>query len=421
MTTEVSAPLPSKLKPLFDQKRYKIIYGGRAGAKSWSIATALLIMGVQRKLRICCFREIQHSIADSVHQLLRNRILELQLDGVYRVRESYIEGANGTLITFHGLKQASVTNIKSLEGADYAWVEEAQTVTSRSWEVLIPTIRKEHSEIWMSLNPELETDPTYQRFIKNPPDEAILIEMSSEDNPFLTSVMVKERDELKRRDPVAYEHVWGGKCRLAIEGAIYGRELREAVINKRITKVPYQIGLPVHVIFDLGFADATAIWFVQRVGFEWNLIDYYEDRGYLLEHYLKEVRNRGYVIGMMVLPHDGKNETVQGLSAKAQAEAAGFTVHICPDHFVSEGIDAARRVFPICNFDEAKCKEGLDSLRHYRFKVDPDTKQFSLNPDHYWSDGADSFRYFAVSLDALQTSMVWAKAPKLKYAKVTYV
>jgi phage terminase large subunit len=162
------AEFPEKLQGLFQPARYKVYYGGRGSAKSWSVARALLIIGAGRTLRIVCAREIQKSIAQSVHQLLKDQIAALGLTDFYRVTDTAIIGLNGTEFTFVGLKH-NIQSVKSLEGADICWVEEAQTVSKSSWATLIPTIRKPESEIWITFNPDLNTDDTYVRFVKNPP------------------------------------------------------------------------------------------------------------------------------------------------------------------------------------------------------------------------------------------------------------
>jgi phage terminase large subunit len=151
-----NAQFPAKLQFLFHPQRYKVLYGGRGGAKSWGIARALLIQGTQRPLRILCARETQRSIGDSVHKLLSDQIEALGLGAFYAVQKSTILGANGTEFIFAGIRQ-NVSNIKSYEACDICWVEEAQTVSKSSWDVLIPTIRKTDSEIWVSFNPDLET------------------------------------------------------------------------------------------------------------------------------------------------------------------------------------------------------------------------------------------------------------------------
>ena len=160
-TAIANAQFPAKLECLFNPKnsRYRVLYGGRGGAKSWGVARALLIKGAQAPLRILCAREFQTSIKDSVHKLLCDQIVDMGLAGFYEITEKSIKGKNGTEFFFVGLRN-NVVNVKSIEGVDVCWVEEAQTVSRNSWNVLIPTIRKEQSEIWVTFNPELETDET---------------------------------------------------------------------------------------------------------------------------------------------------------------------------------------------------------------------------------------------------------------------
>ena len=160
----MKAEFPEKLEFLFKPSRYKVLYGGRGGAKSWGIARALLLRGVQRKLRILCARETMNSIADSVHKLISDQVEFLGLSAHYQIQKSSIIGTNGTEFAFCGLRH-NVAQIKSYESFDLCLIEEAQAVSKSSWEVLVPTIRKENSEIWISFNPELETDATYQKFI----------------------------------------------------------------------------------------------------------------------------------------------------------------------------------------------------------------------------------------------------------------
>ena len=171
------AEFPVKLQGLFQKSRYKVLYGGRGGAKSWGIARALLILGAKNPIRILCAREFQTSIRDSVHKLLCDQIESLGLLGFYEITQASIRGRNGTEFSFVGLKN-NVSNIKSYEGVDICWVEEAQTTSRLSWNILIPTIRKGGSEIWISFNPELETDETYQRFVASPPEDCITMRVN---------------------------------------------------------------------------------------------------------------------------------------------------------------------------------------------------------------------------------------------------
>ncbi len=205
-----NAEIPEVFEDLFKPKRYKIYYGGRGGAKSWGFADALLIKGTQAKLRILCTRELQKSITDSVHKLLSDRIGTLGLDEFYKIQNKSIDGINGTEFLFNGLKH-NAREIKSTEGIDICWAEEAENISANSWEVLIPTIRKEGSEIWISFNTNQPTDETYKRFIFSPPSDSIVKKVSYKDNPFFPDVLEYERQELLKRDPKAYEHIWEGE------------------------------------------------------------------------------------------------------------------------------------------------------------------------------------------------------------------
>ena len=252
------AEFPIKLKGLFEKSRYKVAYGGRGGAKSWGIARALLIKGAKEPMRILCAREFQTSIKDSVHKLLCDQIEALGLLGFYEITQNSIRGKNGTEFAFVGLRN-NVANIKSYEGVDVVWVEEAQTTSRLSWNILIPTIRKQGSEIWISFNPELETDETYQRFVLKPPADCIQIKINWSDNPWFPETLMLEKDALKERDLEAYNQVWEGLCRQSVDGAIFAKELQQAELDGRLTKVPYDATKPVHAVFDLGWADSLSL------------------------------------------------------------------------------------------------------------------------------------------------------------------
>ena len=398
---------PDKLRFLFDPHRYKVAYGGRGGAKSWGFARALLILGAQSPKRIVCAREIQKSIADSVHKLLCDQIKELGLAGVYAITQTAIRGKNGTEFSFHGLKH-NVDSIKSLEGCDICWIEEAQNVSKSSWSTLIPTIRKDGSEIWVSFNPELEDDETYQRFVIRPPDSAKIVNINWSDNPWFPRVLHKELEDLKARSEADYLHVWEGRCRQALEGAIYAAELQRAAAESRITSVPYDPSKPVSTFWDLGSSDACAIWCAQVVGFEFRVIDFIQGRFAAASHYVKELQKRPYVWGTDWLPHDGAHTTqaaqalpVNERTIEGQLKSLGRQVRVIPNRpgAVADGINAARTIFDRCWFDRDKCADGLQALRYYRYEVDGDTGKFSPRPLHDWaSNPADAFRTLAVAL-----------------------
>lgn len=394
------AQFPIKLQPLFKKSRYKILYGGRGGAKSWGIARALLILGAKRQMRILCAREFQTSIKDSVHKLLSDQIDALGLTSFYEITQTSIRGANGSEFAFVGLKN-NPTNIKSFEGVDIVWVEEGQTVSRVSWNILIPTIRKEGSEIWVSFNPDLETDETYQRFIVKPPRDAVIIKVNWSDNPWFPDTLRAEKDALRERDPVSYNTVWEGLCRRTVDGAVFGDQMQAAEAGERITKVPYDPTKPVHAVFDLGWSDATAIWFVQFIGMETRLIRYMEGVQRTMTSYLAQLQQFGYVYDTLWLPHDAENKTLAaaGKSIEEIVRSAGYKTQIMPRVPVMDSINAARTMFPNMWFDRENCADGLNCLRHYRFEVDPDTGQFSKTPVHdQYSHGADAFRYISLMI-----------------------
>jgi phage terminase large subunit len=396
-----NAEFPQALQFLFEDHRYKVAHGGRGGTKSWGFARALIIKGAEKgkPRKILCAREIQKSIQDSVHALLKGQIEKLGIPG-YTVQETRIFHENGTEIIFAGLKH-NINNIKSLEDVDIVWVEEAQSVSKASWEVLIPTIRKPGSEIWVTFNPDLETDNTYQRFVNDPPSSAKVVKIGWRDNPWFPDVLKAEKDHLKAKDPDEYENVWEGACKQVVEGAVYKDQLVAADKEQRITSVPYNSEHPVHTFWDLGFGDNVSIWFAQSIGFEFRLIDFEQNNLKDVSFYLKALQERGYIYGTHYLPHDGKAETLVagGRTIQQQVQSGGRTVEIVPRQSVDDGIAAARTVFPRCWFDSKKCSDGLQALRHYHWEKDEKLQTFKRQPVHDWSShAADAFRYFAVAI-----------------------
>jgi len=216
MSPKLRVDIPSAFEELFRAHRYHVYYGGRGSAKSWSVARALVLKAYRSPRRILCTREIQGSIAESVHHLLEEQINEMGLAPWFDVRERYIAcRLNGSNFLFKGLRH-NVTEIKSTEGVTDCWVEEAEKVSSRSWSVLIPTIRMPGSEIIVTFNPADEKDPTYQRFVVSPPPDAFVKKVSWRDNPhFGKTTLPAEMEYLRRVDMDAYLHVWEGECRVA--------------------------------------------------------------------------------------------------------------------------------------------------------------------------------------------------------------
>ena len=429
---------PRKLGILFKPARYKILHGGRGGAKSWGIARALLLRGMANPIRWLCAREYQNSIDESVHQLLEDQIITLGLSDFYDVQKKAIFGKNGTHFGFEGLHH-NVVNLKSWEGADGAWVEEAQTVSKNSWNVLTPTIRKDGSEIWVSFNPEFEDDETYMRFVVKPPRNALVQEINWRDNPWFPKVLEEERLDLLERDPDAYDHVWEGKCIQWLEGAIYAKELRKTYSDNRVCEVKYDPALPVYTSWDLGHTDDTAIWWYQVTMGEIHILESYASSGGSLSEYATQIMGREVTINLIDddvvaefgaaipdlqhrrqykylkhwLPHDARAKTLaaQGKSIIQQLAAAlGLpNLAIVPDIGVEDGIQAARMMFSRCWFDKDGCDAGLKALRRYQRELQQDERSYKKIPKHDWtSHFSDAFRMLAVATQG----QVKAEAPK---------
>lgn len=234
----VNDQFPAKLGLLFEDWRYKVLYGGRDSAKSWSVARALLLEGAEKPLPMGCFREVQKSIKDSVHQLLTNQVEELGLTHEYEILRDEIRGKNGTFFRFAGLSAQTRDSIKSFEGLMRAWVEEAQSVSKRSWDILIPTIRAPGSQIIVTFNPDMDTDDTYQRFVVKQPPGCKSVHINYTDNPWRSRVLDAEREAMKRDAPDDFDHIYLGHCRPAVEGAIYFKEVSKLRSEGRLHAVP---------------------------------------------------------------------------------------------------------------------------------------------------------------------------------------
>lgn len=401
------AEFPQKLQFLFEPMRYKVAYGGRGSAKSWSFARALLILAANKPLRVLCAREVQKSIKDSVHKLLSDQIASLGLGGFYEILETTIRGRNGSEFTFAGLAQHTVESIKSYEGVDVVWVEEAQAVCKRSWDVLIPTIRKTGSEIWISYNPELESDETHQRFVVNKPDNAIVVQVNYNDNPWFNEVLEQERLHCQRTDPKGYPNIWEGKCKPAVEGAIYFDEVAKVEAEGRICNVPYDPLLKVHVVFDLGWNDAMAISLVQRGLSDIRLIEYIEDSHKTLDHYSAMLKQKGLNWGQVWLPHDGRHKDFKsGKSAQEIMQALGWDVRITPNMSVEDGIRLTRMTFGRMYFHKPTTGRLIECVKRYRRAINQQTNEAGGPLHDEFSHGADNLRYIAINAEFM-TNDIW--------------
>lgn len=354
---------------------------------------------MQERHLVLCTREFQASIQDSVHRLLASTIMNNGLSDEYEILQSTIRHrTNGTEFIFKGLRH-NITEIKGLQGVTRVWCEEAENISDRSWEVLIPTIRAEGSEIWVSFNPKNPNDPTYQRFVANAPENAIVQKVSWRDNPFFPPILRQEMLSLKSKDPEAAEHIWEGGFDTRRSGAVYAKQIQKARDEGRVTRVPYDPSTEVFTAWDLGFGDATAIWWLQFIGRELRWLDYYENSGEQLDHYVKIVKSKPYNYSTHYLPHDGGHGNIRGGSVALQLADMGLQNEVLTrETDINPGIELLRQTIAYSVFDANNTKEGLRCLENYAYEWDDDRKIFKGKPAHNWaSHGADCARYAAIA------------------------
>lgn len=408
--------LPERLEGLLTPSRYKVAYGGRGSGKSWSVAAALVMQATMRPVRVLCARETQKSIQESVHRLIKDTIGRLGVESLFEVQETRILGKNGSDFAFAGIRQQNVANLKSFEGVDVCWVEEAQVVTKRSWDVLVPTIRKPGSEIWITFNPELDSDETYTRFVLDPPPEAWVQRVNWHDNPWFGPELEQERRLMERRDPIGYRTVWEGECRPAVEGAIYAQEIDAMLREGRVTTVRHDPQLPVHTVWDLGYNDSTVIGLIQRVASELRVIEVLERRFTTYDDDVTELRQRPYVWGTDWLPHDARHrmKSANGRSAEMIVSGMGRQVRIIEIADVEDGIKLARSTFRRLWVDKEKCADWLNSLKRYKRHKSPDGTKTGAPVHDDASHGADMLRGLAQIAGQLET--VASSAPSKPYS-----
>lgn len=218
--------LPEFAQPLFEPYRYKVLRGGRGSAKSYSVARALLIKGANSKRKIFCGREFQNSISDSVLSLLEGQAQEIGLDKFYTFTNNSIMGENGTEFMFKGIRH-NINSIKSIPGITDCWIEEAQTISKPSLDILIPTIREDGSEIIFTYNPEKEDDPVHAMFTgPDIPKDAYIADVNWDQNPWFPDVLREEKDRQYAINPELADHIWGGACRSQSDAQIFKGKYR---------------------------------------------------------------------------------------------------------------------------------------------------------------------------------------------------
>ena len=430
--------------------RYKCAHGGRGGGKSHFFAEQVILRCLKQPTKIVCIREVQDSIKDSVKALIETKIDKFGLGWFFDVLGPEIRGQNDSLIVFKGMQTYNSENIKSLEGFDWAWVEEAQTLSEISLRLLRPTIRKEASEIWFSWNPRHDTDPVDKLF-RGPgkPSDAIVEEVNWNDNPWFPDVLKREKDEDYARDPEMADHVWGGNYEIVSEGAYYARMIVQAEKEGRIGEFPYDPRMPVATSWDIGVDAYSAVWFVQEDGEYATVVDYYEISndgaddivatclpelfipppldekfiGWNKEAALADLqRDPPFHYGEHYLPHDvrvrewgagarSRVETLRALGLKDVRKGAATN----PD----DRINAVRGLLPRTRFNNTpRVQQGLKRLRRYRRRWNDTLNRYMGPMPDENSHGADAFGEYAINCRIEPPRPKKPKYPKQHYFEV---
>lgn len=418
---------PEKLSfLLFESARLKIAYGGRGAGKTENGCRALILLSRTKRLRILCGREFQNSIDESLKATIEANIEEMGYsEEFYITKKQIVHKLTGSRFIFMGLRY-NISKIKSMGRIDICCIEEGDKTSANTLDKLFPTIRGRSEfevdkggpfgdgpEIWIFFNPDLEDDEVYKRYVLNQAKYApeyvngkryaIVCKINYWDNKWFPPDLKLEMEVMRNASEDKYLQVWEGNTKQILEGAIYADELREVIKDQRRGSVPYDPNKPVLTFWDLGHSDKTAIWFVQRAGVGYNIINYYEDRLKKMPFYFGIMNELKYNYSVHNLPHDGSAETLSNITPEKQIRLAypNSKIRVIKRPAKkSIGINAVRSLLPLCNFDEVRTANGWQCLSRYAYKVDEDTGVFSKEPDHDtpWSHGADGMQTFALSI-----------------------
>lgn len=412
MQVEVDVPQPfQELFAPTRQWRHYCYHGGRSSAKSTSVSTDVTVLATSKPLRILCCREVQNSIAESVHKLLADTITKYNLPGWEITRET-IRNRNGSEFIFKGLRGNS-QSIKSLEGIDICWVEEAQTISMESIDILIPTVRKEGSFFIWTFNRLTENDPVWERIAGDPDERTYVRQVNSDEvEKLLSPEIIAEREKMRNENPELFQHIWLGHPLTVASGSVFGKQLALAEEQGRIGDVSYDGSLGVYTSWDLGIGDSTAIWFFQVTsGGEIHFIDHYESAGEDLGHYISIIQNKPYQYNKHFLPHDANARELQTNMTRVdffRNRGINNVEVLRPTKFTLGQDDislVARPKFSKCWFDKKKCERGLDCLRAYHYEYDEKNRLLKDKPCHDWSSHSSSAFIYAMMAETEQIEL----------------
>lgn len=407
----VEVQLPPKLIPVFLGKaRYRGAYGGRGSAKTRSFAKMTAIHAHRAAQSgktgiILCVRQFMNSLAESSMAEIKAAIeSEDWLRPYFDIGETYIRTICGKVeFAFVGLAR-NLDSIKSKALILLCWADEAEAIIEDAWVKLIPTVREDNSEIWVTWNCEIEGSATDKRFKLDPPADAKIVEMNYRDNPWFPAVLEQERLSDQAKRPHSYEHIWNGGYKTYFEGAYWTADITKAREQGRIGVVPEDPHLIIRLFADIGGTGAKAdnfvFWATQNVGLTIRYVNHYEVQGQPIAAHLNWMRSQGYTPDRckIYLPHDGEtNDRVFDVSYRSAFEAAGYTVEVIPNQGRGAAmlrVERMRELFLKLWFDEVKCAGGLKAIAAYHEKKDPN-RNIGLGPDH--DDNSHSADAFGLS------------------------
>lgn len=416
--TTARIELPPKLIPVFSgEADVRGAYGGRGSGKTRSFAKmsavrAYMWAAAGRNGQILCGRQFMKTLADSSLEEVKQAILETDwLKPFFDIGVNYIrtQGLPGDVYyTFMGLDR-NIDSVKSQARILLGWVDEAEPVTDEAWTKLIPTLREEDSELWVTWNPERKKSATHKRFRESDDPRYKVVELNFRDNPRFPSILERQRQRDMKERADQYAHIWEGDFVTAVEGAYFAASLNLARAQDRIGKVSADPHLPVRLIADIGGtgarADAFVFWAAQFVAKEIRALNHYEAVGQPAAAHLAWMRLQGYTpdVAEIILPHDGDtNDRIHDVSYASFFRQAGYKVTVIPNQGKGAAkmrIEAARRLFPAIWFNEATTEGGRDALGWYHEKKD-DERGIGLGPEHDWSShSADAFGLMCVAYE----------------------
>lgn len=415
--------IPPKLIPVFEgDADVRGAFGGRGSAKTRTFAKMTAVRGYMWSRAgaegiILCGRQFMNSLDESSLEEIKAAIRdEPWLRDHYEVGEKFVRTNDRRIAyRFSGLDR-NIDSIKSKSRIRLCWVDEAEPVTEEAWMKLIPTLREEDSELWVTWNRERKKSATNLRFGNSDDPRTKVVEINWRDNPWFPEILNRVRLKDKAERPDQYDHVWEGAFKTVIEGAYYAKQLTAAKEQNRITTVSEDPLFAIRIHCDIGGtgkkADAFTMQADQFVGQRINILNYYEAQGQPIGHHLDWLRRNGYTPGraIIVLPHDGDtHDKVYDVSYKSAFEAAGYEVEIIPNQGTGAAmmrVEAGRRWFPRIWFNEATTGPLRDALGWYHEKRD-EQRSVGLGPEHDWaSHGADGFGLMAITYEEPTTSLM---------------